>query len=231
MTASSQEPEPIDLLGYIKGLARHWLAGLIAAVVVAGAMFGLGLAAGAGADAVGTVWARSHVMMTLPAATDQAQAQMMSDSAQRLINSYVAVQHSDKLLSDTAANLGDGTSVTTLENAVSMYWGGGGQVVAFYALGTDQDQAEKRADAYAQAFVKDSPTLLPPAVSGAKVPTFTVVQKAFPSPASPAPNAATGSSTGKLLGSPVIDVVGGVVVGLLVMAGLELRGSRRQRIA
>lgn len=222
------EPEPIDLLTYLKRLGSHWLAGLIAAVIVAGAMFAVGATSSSGADAIGTVWARSHVMMTLPGTTSEAQAQLVSDAAPRIISSYVAVQNADPLLKDTAAILNDGTTTGTLQKAVSMYWGGGSQVIAFYALGTDQQQAEKRADAYAQAFIKNSPTLLPPAVAGTMPPTFTVVQKAFPSAANPMPTAGASSSTSKLLGSPVVDVVAGVVIGLLVMAGLELRSSRRR---
>jgi capsular polysaccharide biosynthesis protein len=229
---TAAEPEPIDLLGYLKGLGRHWLAGLIAAIIVAGAFFGLGAVAGSGSQSVGSTWARAHVMMTLPAPANQGQAVMLSEAASRTINSYLAVQDSDPLLRHTAARLNDGTTVSVLKAATSMYWGGGGQVIAFYALGTDEKQAEQRANAYARAFIQDSSGLLPPAVAGTPVPTFTLVQAAFPSPANPDPLAAAGgSSTSKLLGSPVVDVVAGIVVGLLVMAGLELRSSRRRLTA
>jgi len=227
----TQEPEPIDLLGYLKGLARHWLAGLITAIVVAGLAFGAGSLSGSGTEAVGTVWSRAHVMMTMPAAANEGQAVMMSEATTRIINSYVAVQDSDTLIKDTTAALGDGTNESTVKSATSIFWGGGGQVIAFYALGRDEAEAQKRADAYAQAFIKDSPSLLPAAVAGTSVPTFTLVQKAFPSTASPDPQAAVTGSSAKLLGSPVVDVLAGVIVGLLVMAGLEMRAARRQRLA
>ncbi len=225
-TDVSGEPEPVDLLGYLKRLAHHWLAGIITAVVVAGALFGAGLASGS--DSVGSVWARTHVMVTMPAPTNEAQAQLLAASSDRLINSYVAVESSATLLADTAKILNDGTTTETLSNALSMYWGGG-QIIAFYALGTDQKQAEQRANAYAAAFVNDSGRLLPPVVSGAGRPTFTVVQPAFPSPANPSPTGVARSTDGKLLKSPAVAGIAGIVVGLLTMAALELRNSRRRQ--
>lgn len=228
-TDVSGEPEPVDLLGYLKRLAHHWLAGIITAVVVAAALFGAGLASGS--DSVGSVWARTHVMVTMPAPTNEAQAQLLAASSDRLINSYLAVESSATLLADTAKILNDGTTTETLSNALSMYWGGGGQIIAFYALGTDQKQAEQRANAYAAAFVNDSGRLLPPVVSGAGRPTFTVVQPAFPSPANPSPTGAAGGTAGKLLKSPAVVAIAGIVVGLLAMAALEMRNSRRRQFS
>lgn len=223
---ATRESEPVDLLGYLKRLGRYWIAGLVAAVIVAGALFGYG--ATKSSSPVGGSWAMAHVMVTLPEPTTEALGAASSDAGSRVLSSYVAVDDSDVLMKDTAKRLGDSTDLKTLKAATSLYTGGGSQVLAVYALGTDQGQAEKRADAYAQAVVDNGSTLLPPAVKGLGTPTFTIVEKAGPSTASPDPEASSAGSGSSLLGSPVVAVVAGVVVGLVVMGVLEFVLGRRR---
>jgi capsular polysaccharide biosynthesis protein len=225
--AEQDHTEPVDLLGYLRRMGHYWIAGLVAAVIVAGALLGYG--ATRPADTVGTVWAKAHVMVTMPEPKNEADATVQAEAAPRLINSYVALDGSDKILASTAKILGDGTTVTILRNNTNLYWAGGGQIIAVYALGSDDDQAEKRADALAQAFVKDAPAMLPPVVAGGDDPTLTVVQKAQPSVASPSPTAPSSGGLSRMISSPLVSVLGGVVVGLVVMAIAEIIGNHRRR--
>lgn len=221
----SEEPEPIDLLGYLRSLGRHWLAGLITAVVVAALLLGYG--ALKGSDTVGSTWARAHVMVTLPDPRTDAQSRVLAQTGQFVMATYVAVEDNDEILQKTAQNLGDGTSVATLRSATSAYWGGGGQIIALYATGTDLQQAEKRADAYAEAFVSETAKFMPAPIEGLSPATLTMVQKAGASPANP--SAQTAGSKSALLKSPVVAVVIAIIAGAVVMAGAELVSSRRRR--
>lgn len=224
-TAPTQPTEPIDLLGYLKRMGHYWIAGLVAAVIVAGALLGFG--ATRQADPVGSTWAKAHVMVTLPEPRTAALGAASSDSGSRVMASYVAVDDSPQLLKDTASILGDGTNTEVLKSATSLYAGGGSQIMAVYALGNDEAQAEKRADAFAQALVKNSATLLPAYMSGLGTPTFTVVEKAEPSAASPDPEAASTAGGSSALGSPVVAVAAGLVVGIVVMGLAEVAVGRR----
>ncbi|AZZ40349.1 chain-length determining protein [Acidipropionibacterium jensenii] len=221
----SEEPEPIDLLGYLRNLGRHWLAGLITAVVVAALLLGYG--ALKGSDTVGSTWARAHVMVTLPDPRTDAQSRVLAQSVQYVMATYVAVDDNQQILQQTAKNLGDGTSVETLRASTSAFWGGGGQIIALYATGTDLQQAEKRANAYAQAFVSESAKFMPAPVKGLSPSTLTLVQQAGASPSNP--SAQAGGSKTALLKSPIVSVVIAIVVGAAVMAGAELVSSRRRR--
>lgn len=224
---ATESAEPVDLLGYLKRLGRYWIAGLVAAVIVAGALLGYG--ALKSTSPVGTTWARAHVMVTLPEPRTEALGAASSNAGGRILSSYVAVDDSPKLLKDTAEILGSGTDIETLKAATSLYTGGGSQVLAVYALGNDEAQAAKRADAYAQALVKDGATLLPAPIAGLGTPTFTIVEKAEPSAASPDPEAAASGGGSSLLGSPVVAVVAGLVVGVVVMGLAEITIGRRRR--
>lgn len=225
--AEHRAAEPIDLLGYLKRMGHYWIAGLVAAVIVAGALLGFG--ATRQADPVGSTWAKAHVMVTMPEPKTTALGAASADSGTRLLASYVAVSDSDVLLNDAAKRLGDGTKVPTLKSATSLYSGGGSQVLAVYALGTDEAQAQKRANAYAEALVANGSKVLPQSVQGLGTPTFTVVEKAGPSSASPDPTVTTGSSNAAaLLESPLIAVVLGVVAGVIVMGVAEITVGRRR---
>lgn len=227
-TAPQNSAEPVDLLGYLKRLGRYWIAGLVAAVIVAGALLGYG--ATRGTDPVGSSWAKAHIMVTLPEPKTEALGAASSDAGSRVLASYAAVGDSDLLIKDAVKRLGDGTDAETLKAATSLYSGGGSQILAVYALGTDEAQAQKRANAYAQAVVDNSSTLLPQAVRGLGTPTFTVVEKAAPSSASPDPTVSSGSSSvSALLGSPLIAVVVGLVAGVVVMGLAEITVGRRRR--
>ncbi|APZ09915.1 hypothetical protein [Acidipropionibacterium acidipropionici] len=225
--AEHRAAEPIDLLGYLKRMGHYWIAGLVAAVIVAGALLGFG--ATRGSDPVGSTWAKAHVMVTLPEPRTTALGAASADAGTRVLSSYVAVSDSDLLINDAVKRLGDGTKPATLKAATSLYSGGGSQILAVYALGTDEAQAQKRANAYAQALVANGSTLLPQAVQGLGTPTFTVVEKAAPSSASPDPAVSSGaSSSTALLTSPVIAVVLGLVAGVIVMGVAEITVGRRR---
>ncbi len=226
--ADHRAAEPIDLLGYLKRMGHYWIAGLVAAVIVAGALMGFGALKG-GAEPVGSTWARAHVMVTFPEPKNEAQATVEAAAAPRIINSYVALDGEDALLRTTASELGDGTTVPTLKQSTNIYWGGGGQIIAFYALGQDENQAAKRADAYAQAFVKDAPTMLPTGMTGSAVPTFTQVGKAKESAASPSPNAPSAGGLSATISSPLMAVIVGVVAGVVVMGLAEYFVGRSRR--
>lgn len=222
-----ESAEPIDLLGYLKRVGHYWIAGLVAAVLVAGAMFGFG--AVKGGETVGSTWAKAHVMVTFPEPKNEAQATVEAASASRIINSYVALDGNQTLLKATASTMGDGTEVSTLKQSTNIYWGGGGQIIAFYGLGQDENQAAKRADAYAQAFIKTAPSLLPSGVAGSAVPTFTEIGKAQESAASPSPNAPSAGGLGATISSPLVAVIVGLVAGVVVMGLAEFFGGRRRR--
>ncbi len=225
-TASQNSAGPIDLLGYLKRLGRYWIAGLTAAVLIAGALLVYGTTRGT--DLVGTTWAKAYVMVTMPEPKTEALGAVAADASTRVLASYVAVSDSDVLINDTMKRLNDGSDALTLKAATSLYTGGGSQIMAVYALGTDQAQAEKRADAYTQALVDNSATLLPPAVKGLGTPIFTGIGKAGPSSASPDPLASPTGDGSPLLRSPVVAIIAGLMVGLIVMGGLEVLAKRRR---
>lgn len=208
-------------------MGHYWIAGLVAAVIVAGALLGFG--ATRSTIPVGTVWAKAHVMVTLPTPKNEADATVQAEASSRLINSYVALDGDDKLLGPTAKILGHGTTTTILRENTNLYWAGGGQIIAVYALGSDTAQAEQRANAYAQAFVDHAPSMMPPVVADGDDPTFTLVQKAQPSIASPSPDAPSSAGLSRMISSPLVAVLGGVVVGLVVMGVAEVIGSHRRR--
>lgn len=226
--SSGEESGPVDLLGFLKGLGHHWLAGLVTFVIVAGLLIGWALVA-APRDNIGTSSAHAHVLVSLPAPDSQAQAQLESSIVPQIMNNYLAPQSPDVLANAAAAKLHDGTAASDLKKACSTYWGGGGTVIAIYALGRDDDEAMKRADACAQAFVEHANDVVPPAITGMRSPTLSVIQKAFVSDPNPDPKVANASGSGSMrkLASPVTGIVAGIILGLVVMGILEYRDSRR----
>ncbi|WP_157756365.1 YveK family protein [Acidipropionibacterium acidipropionici] len=119
--AEHRAAEPIDLLGYLKRMGHYWIAGLVAAVIVAGALLGFG--ATRGSDPVGSTWAKAHVMVTLPEPRTTALGAASADAGTRVLSSYVAVSDSDLLINDAVKRLGDGTKPATLKAATSLYSG------------------------------------------------------------------------------------------------------------
>ena len=177
-TSPHDPGQPIDLLGFFKGLGRHWLAGLITLIVTAGLLVG-------------------YSLLMAP---------------KNIVNTAVKYLH-------------DGTTADDLKASASLYWGGGGTVIAVYSMGTNQEQATERANAYARAFTEKANDLVPTSLDGLPQPKLTIVQQAFPS--DPNPHApVTTTSSNKLL-SPAVGVLVGLVLGLVVMGVLEYRSSRR----
>ena len=202
-TDSSTQPprprnpgQPIDLLGFLKGLGHHWLAGLITFIVAAGLLVGYSLLM-APRNTVGTVAAHAHVMVTLPEPRTEAQATVESATVDQIMSNYV------------------------------VYWGGGGTVIAVYAMGTNQNQAIERANAYARAFAEKANDLVPSSLASLPQPKLTIVQPAFPS--DPNPNAPATNKNSTKLSSPMVGVAAGLILGLVVMGVLEYRSSRRSR--
>ena len=157
-TDSSTQPprprdpgQPIDLLGFLKGLGHHWLAGLITFIVAAGLLVGYSLLM-APRNTVGTVAAHAHVMVTLPEPRTEAQATVESATVDQIMSNYVALTTPDPIVNAAVKYLHDGTTADDLKAGASVFWGGGGTVMAVYAMGTTQNQAIERANAYARAF-------------------------------------------------------------------------------
>ena len=230
-TDSSNQPprprdpgQPIDLLGFLKGLGHHWLAGLITFIVAAGLLVGYSLLM-APKNTVGTVAAHAHVMVTLPEPRTEAQATVESATVGQIMSNYVALTTPDPIVNTAVKYLHDGTTANDLKASASLYWGGGGTVIAVYSMGTNQEQATERANAYARAFTEKANDLVPTSLDGLPQPKLTIVQQAFPS--DPNPHApVTTTSSNKLL-SPAVGVLVGLVLGLVVMGVLEYRSSRR----
>lgn len=218
------EPEPIDLLSYLRGLAHHWLAGLITAVVVAALVFAVGMVAPK--DKVGSTWAKAHVMVSMPAPASAQEGQLAATLVPNVMNTYVALKDADPLVNATVSALGKGTDADTVRAACAPYWGGGGLIIAFYCRGTDLAQAQDRTNAYAKAFIATANTVLPAPITGGQHPTLTLVEPALPSDPNPADKAGA-SSLSSSLTSPVAAVAVGILAGLAMMALLELRTSRR----
>ncbi|MDO4412640.1 chain-length determining protein [Cutibacterium sp.] len=222
--------QPVDLLGFLKGLAQHWLAGLITFVIVAGILVGYS-AIFAPKDNVGSIAAHGHVMATLPEPSTEAQATIESAAVQTIMTNYQALTTPDPIITAALNYLHDGTTAEDLKKAASTYWGGGGTVIAIYATGTTEDQAVQRANAYARAFTEKANDLVPSPVAGLPQPKLTILGPAFPSDPNPAPpeNADDGTKLASEFSSPIVGVAAGVVLGLVVMGILEYRSSRRSR--
>ncbi|QQY15889.1 chain-length determining protein [Cutibacterium avidum] len=228
-TASSRHDpnQPIDLLGFLKGLVRHWFAGLLTFVVVAGILVGYSLFI-APKDTVGKVAAHGHIMVTLPEPRTEAQAIIESSTVSTIMSNYVALATPEPTVKAAVKYLHDGTTADDLKKAASVHWGGGGTVIAVYALGTDEGQAIRRANAYARAFTETANAVAPSPLHGLPHPKLTVVQQAFPSdPNLEAPKVKDSDDPGKMI-SPSVGVGAGLVLGLLVMGLLEYRSSRRR---
>lgn len=232
-TDSSTQPprprdpgQPIDLLGFLKGLGHHWLAGLITFIVAAGLLVGYSLLM-APKNTVGTVAAHAHVMVTLPEPRTEAQATVESATVGQIMSNYVALTTPDPIVNAAVKYLHDGTTADDLKAGTSVYWGGGGTVIAVYAMGTNQNQAIERANAYARAFAEKANDLVPSSLASLPQPKLTIVQPAFPS--DPNPNAPATNKNSTKLSSPMVGVAAGLILGLVVMGVLEYRSSRRSR--
>lgn len=127
-TDSSNQPprprdpgQPIDLLGFLKGLGHHWLAGLITFIVAAGLLVGYSLLM-APKNTVGTVAAHAHVMVTLPEPRTEAQATVESATVGQIMSNYVALTTPDPIVNTAVKYLHDGTTADDLKAGTSVYW-------------------------------------------------------------------------------------------------------------
>ena len=232
-TDSSTQPprprnpgQPIDLLGFLKGLGHHWLAGLITFIVAAGLLVGYSLLM-APRNTVGTVAAHAHVMVTLPEPRTEAQAPVDSAPGALILWCIGALPPPDAQLDAAVKYLHDGTTADDLKAGASVYWGGGGTVIAVYAMGTNQNQAIERANAYARAFAEKANDLVPSSLASLPQPKLPIVPPAYPS--GPNPNGAASPYCPSGLSSPMVGVAAGLILGLVVMGVLEYRSSRRSR--
>lgn len=225
-TPGAAEPRPVDLLTYLRQVGRRWLVGVVVLVLVGG--LGLAWAAVSPNDEVGSVTAHAHVAVTMPAPSSVAQATVLAGTDARIIAAYTAIDGDKSLISAAVSNLHDGTTAATMSQAVSLYSGGGSNIIAVYGMGRTPAEAIKRANAYAKAFVEHANDILPAPVSGVDHPKLTIAEAAFVGAANPSKTASTKTAALSKLASPAVIAIVAVVAALAAMVIAEGVVSRRR---
>lgn len=208
----------VDMLDYLKSLLRHWIAGVVALVLVAGAVGVFLLRGSSGGSYASLV----HVAVAQTGVRTEAQAITASDDYERRMFGIAAVGSQPKVREIAAKNLGGAVTAQDLDGLVGVKWGGNSDVLDVTANGPDRATSDARAIAMAKALTTSvAHGLMPQTESGIGY-KLTVVDVPMPDPNS--------ESTARSKGQVVVGAaVAGVIVGLAVMAVAEAVAARRRR--
>lgn len=206
------------MLDYLRSLLRHWIAGVVALVLVAGSVGAFLLRGGSGGSYASLV----HVAVTQTGVRTEVQAITASDDYERRMFGIAAVGSQLKVREIAAKNLGGAVTAQDLDGLVGVKWGSNSDVLDVTANGPDRATADARAMAMAKALATSVANgLMPQSGSGIGY-KLMIVDLPTPDPNS--------GSTARSKGQVVVGAaVAGVIVGLAVMAVAEAVAARRRR--
>lgn len=205
--------ETLDVLAYLRRLAKHLVPALVAGIVVAGALIGLGMAKGSS-----TMYTqKAHVLVYPNAVTTDAQAMQQETMLPMMMRSYVALEDSPVFIDEVARQMGQPWTPDTVAQDLTITWGGGSNLLAFQATGTSLDETNKLASTAADVFVKKASTMAPVTADSWK-PTLTVVQRDVEQ------TPPTSTATSLMMG--IAAGLGTFLVALLVLEAISARRGR-----
>lgn len=207
-----------DIVDYLKSLLHHWIAGVVALIVVAGAA-GVFLLRG---GTEGSYASMVHVAVSQTGVKTEAQAITAGDAYARRMFGLAAVGTQEKVRAQAAKNLGGNVTADDLTGAVAIKWGANSDVLDVTAKAPDRETADARAVAMAKALTTSvADGLMPETDSGIGY-RLTIVDDPAPDP--------TSQSTARGKGQVVVAAgLAGLIAGVAVMAVFEAVAAHRRR--
>lgn len=210
------DDDTVDLLAYLQRLTRYLVPAAVVGLVVALAIASLGF------FQKQEFHTKAHVLVQPPETKGADRAPIEAELLSRTMRTYVALEDLPQIVDAAAAKTNGKFTPEQVAERTEIFWGGGSMLLAMKATADNEADAELLSNAMAGALVEVGPGLLKRA-SGT-VPVMSVVE---PARTDDDPSLAPTSRTSMVLPG----VAAGLIAGLLTAGVLELRSSRRRRVA